>query len=73
MKLKLFLFFLFIVIVSFVAPNSSESKNITTSTRNKNLVLYNNSFVRVLIDGEWWIIEYNEDGGIVSVIKEPNY
>jgi hypothetical protein len=72
MKLKIFVFLL-IFISSFILVKLSYS-NIEKITSKKTFeTLITNTFVRVCINGEWWIIEYDEDGGIVSVIKEPNY
>lgn len=73
MKLKLFLISLLFVILSFFTIDLYDSKVFATDSNNQAQVILENTFVRVLIDGEWWIIEYGEDGGIVSVIKEPNY
>jgi len=73
MKIKYYVLIVVITLVSLFVSIESEAKTINVFSKTLYSIQNTNTFVRVLINDEWWIIEYDEDGGIVSIVKEPNY
>jgi hypothetical protein len=69
MDIKYFLCVLFFVFSIFAIPVSNSPELIAKQSNNSNYLLGSHT-ERVLIDGEWWIIEYSDNGVIVNIYKE---
>jgi hypothetical protein len=65
---------LFISLFFLTSSTSLYSNSVFGNSNNKNQEVFLDYTERVLIDGEWWIIVYDEDSGVIKAFyKEPNY
>lgn len=72
MKLLFFISVFFISFFFFIISAPSFSKIDSYTSRDMLQIYPDDRYERVLIDGIWWIIEYEIDGGIKNMYIDPN-
>jgi len=74
MSTKTFLFavlLLSILSINSIFTNQAFSKNTKSEAIGKGSILNLVTYERVLIDGVWWIIVYDDDGSIINKYEDP--
>jgi|WetSurMetagenome_2_1015567.scaffolds.fasta_scaffold63151_1 hypothetical protein len=67
-----YFFGVLLFIFSFLIIPVSNSPGVIAKQSNSTNYFLDNRIERVLIDGEWWIIEYSDNGVIMNIYKESD-